>query len=88
MEIMQLWRLTCILEVLCERVCLLLGLERGELQTERAAVLVGQEEVELGGVRVEPRHEVLCAVQLDGRDTLACRHGKNYVQYRCCSDWE
>jgi len=62
---------TCILHVLCETVGLLFSLERGELQTQRAAVLIGKEIIELWSVRVEPGDEILGAVQLDCGDSLA-----------------
>lgn len=64
--------LTGIRQVLCHGFDLLLGLERGQLQSERAAVLVGEEVVQLRRVGIHPAHEVLDAIQLDCGDTLAC----------------
>uniref|UniRef100_A0A182Q2V1 Uncharacterized protein n=1 Tax=Anopheles farauti TaxID=69004 RepID=A0A182Q2V1_9DIPT len=60
-----------VLQVLGHRFHLLLRLERGELQAERAAVLVGEEVVQLRRVRVHPADEVLHTVQLDGGDPLS-----------------
>ena len=60
-----------VLQVLGHRFHLLLGFERGELQPERPAVLVGEEVVQLGRVRVHPADEVLHTVQLDRGDTLS-----------------
>lgn len=57
-------------EVAHHRVVLLLRVERGELEAERAAVLVGEVVVELGRVRIHARHVVLDAVQLDRHDAL------------------
>lgn len=59
-----------ILQVLGHRLNLLFGLEGGQLQTQRPTILVGEEVVELGRVRVHPADEVLDTVQLDGGDAL------------------
>lgn len=65
-----------VLQVLSHRLDLLFRLEGGQLQTQRPAVLVGEEVVELGRVRVHPAHEVLDAIELDGGDALAWIWGR------------
>lgn len=60
-----------VLQVLAHRFHLLFRFERGQLQTERTAVLVRQEVVELRRVRIHAADKVLDAVQLDGGDALA-----------------
>lgn len=67
---------TGILQVLSHRFDLLLGFERGQLESEGAAVLVRQEVVKLGGVRVHPAHKVLNAIQLDCGDALTWKKGQ------------
>lgn len=62
-----------VLQVLGHGLDLLLRLERGQLESQGAAVLVREEVVELGGIGIHAAHEVLNAVQLDGCDALTWR---------------
>lgn len=75
-------KLTGILQVLAHRLDLLLGLERGQLQAERTAVLVGQEVVELRRVRIHAADKVLHAIQLNGGDTLTYGEKSKHIRTR------
>lgn len=59
-----------VLQVLGHALGLLLGLERGQLQTQRAAILVSEEVVQLRGIRVHSADKVLDTIELDGCDSL------------------
>ena len=62
-----------VLQVLGHGLDLLLGLERGQLEAQRAAVLVGEEVVELRRIGIHPADKVLDAIELDGCDALSWR---------------
>lgn len=72
-----------ILQILGHRLNLFFGLEGGQLQTQRPTILVGEEVVELGRVRVHPANEVLDTVQLDGGDALTWTEQKKRRRKRC-----
>lgn len=62
-----------ILQVLGHGLDLLFRLEGGQLQAQRSAILIGEEVVELGRVRIHSADKVLDAIQLNGCDTLTWR---------------